>query len=54
MHHYIGLLHEIIANSVTAMDIRQRKHGKDHPDVVGKQQIIGRLKVCNRQKDFNL
>ena len=51
MHHYIELLHEIIANSVTAMvfmnkalDIRQRKHGKDHQDLVGKQQIIGCLK----------
>ena len=52
MHHQIGLVHEIIADSETmmvsmnkALDIRQQMHGKDHKDVVGTQQIIGRLKI---------
>ena len=52
MHHHIGPVHEIIADLETAMvsmkktlDIRQQKHGKDHKDVVGTQQIIGRLKI---------
>ena len=52
MHHNIRLVHEIIANSETAMvfmnkalDITQRKHGKDHKDVVRTQRIIGRLKI---------
>ena len=57
MHHYIGIAHEIIAYSETeivcmnkALVIRQRKHGKDHTDVVGTQQIIGRLKFLRRDK----
>ena len=52
MHHNIGLVHEIMADSETAMvsmkkalDIRQQKHGEDHPDVIETQQIIGRLKT---------
>ena len=51
MNHHIGLVHEVIADSETAMvsmnkalGIRQQTHGKDHTDVVGKQQIVGCLK----------
>ena len=57
MHHYIGIAHEIIADSVTAivsmskaLRIRRQKHGEDHTDVVGTQRIIGRLKFLRRDK----